>query len=90
MAECYRNDHRAGELVVDLLKLEVPKLFAVEGAGEKHEVVRHEFSQFLKNYILRGRLKRTILEKMRSILVREPNSRSYLANYCVTTVMYSK
>ena len=70
VAQCYNEDRRAGDLVVDLLKLEVPKLFAVERGGEKDEVVRHEFSQFLKNYILRCRLKYTILKEMRNILVR--------------------
>ena len=77
MAECYRDDGQAGDLVVDLLNLQVPKLFAVEG-GEKDEVVHHEFSQFLKNYIFRCKLKHTILKKMKNILVSEPNSCSYL------------
>ena len=58
--------------MVDLLKLEVPNLFAVEGGGEKDKDVREEFSDFLKNYIFRCKLKYTILKKMKSILVREP------------------
>ena len=90
MAQCYDKEGRAGDLVVDLLKLEVPKLFSVEGGGGGNEVVRRKFSQFLKDYIFRCRLKHTILEKMRSILVSEPSSCSYLANYNVTKVMYSK
>ena len=76
--------------MVDLLKLEVPKLFAVEGGGEKDEEVRHKFSRFLHNYIFRCNLKHTILKEMRKILVRKPNSCSYLASYCVAKVMYSK
>ena len=74
MAQRYIKDGWAGELVVDLLKLEVPKLFAVEGGGEKDDDVRHKFSEFLKNYIFRCKLKHTILKEMNSILVRDPNS----------------
>ena len=84
VAQRYIKDGRAGDLVVALLKLEVPKLFAVEGGGEKDEDVREEFSDFLKNYIFRCKLKCTIHKKMESILVRKQNSCSYLANYCVT------
>lgn len=59
--------------MVDLLKLKVPKLFAVE-QGEEDEEVRRKFSTFLQNYIRICDLKHTILEKMGDILVREPNS----------------
>ena len=71
VAERYHQDGQAGDLVVDLLKLEVPKLFAVEEGEEKDEEVCHKFSQFLQNYIFRCNLKHTILKKMRHILVRE-------------------
>ena len=57
--------------MVDLLKLKVPKLFAVEGGREEDEAVAHEFSAFLRNYILRCNLKHTIVEKIMDILVRE-------------------
>ena len=84
VAQRYDKDGRAGDLVVDLLKLKVPKLFAVEGGGEKDEDVREEFSDFLKSYVFRCKLKHTIQKKMESIQVRKQNSCSYLANYCVT------
>ena len=70
VAEHYHGDGRAGDLIVDLLKLEVPKLFAVEGGGEKSEAESDEFSVFLRNYICRCNLKPTILGKMDAILVR--------------------
>ena len=70
VARCYRDDGRAGDLVVDLLKLKVSKLFAVEGGREEDEAVRSEFSRFLQNYI---HLECDILEKMSNIMVREPN-----------------
>ena len=56
--------------MVDLLKLEVPKLFAVEGGREEDETVGREFSAFLRDYISRNALKFTILGKMNIILVR--------------------
>ena len=69
MAERYRDDHRAGELVVDLLQLKVPKLFAVDKGGEEDEEVALQFSAFLRSYISRNALKHTILGKIRNILV---------------------
>ena len=71
VAERYHQDGRAGDLLVDLLKLEVPKLFAVEEGEEKDEEVRHKFSEFLRNYIFWCNLKHTTLKKMGHILVRE-------------------
>ena len=71
VAERYRGDRRAGELVVDLLKLEVPKLFAVEGGEEEDKAVGLEFSAFLRDFISRNALKPTILGKMNVILVRD-------------------
>ena len=72
VAERYRDDDRAGDLVVDLLKLNVPKLFAVEGGSKEDEAVRCEFSCFLRDYmyIFECDFQPTIFEK---IMVREPN-----------------
>lgn len=75
----YRQDRRAGDLVVDLLKLKVPKLFAVEGGREEDEAVAHEFSAFLRTYILRCNLKYTILAKLMDIMVRELNSHTQMS-----------
>ena len=93
VAECYRDDERAGDLVVDLLKLQVPKLFAVEGGREEDEAVRCEFSRFLRKYIL---LECDILEKMSSIMVREPNHQVFCEwtlflnnNMYYSTTLYS-
>ena len=74
VAECYRQDGRAGDLVVDLLKLNVPKLFAVEGGRAEDEAVGHKFSLFLRDYLYRCALKGTFVEKMGVILVSKPNS----------------
>ena len=73
VAECYHSSDRAGNLVVDLLKLKVPKLFAVE-QEEKDEEVRRKFSTFLQDYICRCDLKPTILKEMPNILVRVKQS----------------
>ena len=56
--------------MVDLLNLEVPKLFAVEGGEEEDKAVGLEFSAFLRDFISRNALKLTILGKMNVILVR--------------------
>ena len=71
MAERYHQEHRAAELVVDLLKFEVPKLFAANRGEENDEKVRNKFSLFLQEYICRGNLKHIILEKMKVIMVRQ-------------------
>lgn len=54
--------------MVDLLKLKVPNLFAVERGEEEDEKVRREFSSFLQDYILKYYCKR-IHKKMSDILV---------------------
>lgn len=74
MAKCYREDGRAGDFLLDLLELKLPELFAAERGRGEDEKVRHNFTTFLWDYILRCGLKHTILEEMRNILVRETNS----------------
>ena len=55
--------------MLDLLKLQVPELFAVEGGSEKDKEIRRKFSTFLHDYIRKCDLKHTILGKMDIILV---------------------
>ena len=74
VANRYCDDGRAGDFVMDLLKLKVPKLFAVEGGRAEDEAVGHKFSLFLRDYLYRCALKGTFLEKMGVILVSKPNS----------------
>ena len=74
VAKRYLGDGRAGDLVMDLLKLKVPKLFAVENRNQEDEKVRHRFSAFLRHYILRWDLRHTILGNMMNIMVRKLNS----------------
>ena len=92
MAERYRQDHQAGDLVVDLLELKVPKLFAVERGREDDEAVAHEFSAFLCNYILRCNLKHTIVKKIMDIMVRELNSHTQMSesykDHITQSIMY--
>ena len=73
MAEHYQDDGRAGDFLVDLLKLEVPRLFAMEGGEKEDEAVGRKFSHFLQGYISRCAVKHTILEKMSEVMVREAN-----------------
>ena len=59
---------------MDLLRLNLPELFAIEMGKEEDEKVRHSFTAFIRDYILRCALKHTILEKIKNILVRETKS----------------
>ena len=74
VAEHYYQDGRAGDFIMHLLQLNVPKLFAVEVGGDKDEAVCRKFSSFLKNYILRCCLQHTLLNNMHRILVRKPSN----------------
>jgi len=69
VAKHYFDNGQAGDLIVDLLKLGVPKLSGVE--GREDETVGHKFSRFLQGYISRHSLKHIILEKMGDIMVRK-------------------
>ena len=73
MAKHYFDNGQPGDLIVDLLKLGVPKLFAVETEREEDEAVGCKFSHFLQGYISRYSLKHIILEKMSDIMVRKAN-----------------
>ena len=85
VAAGYLTDKRQKEFVLDLLQLNVPKLFAVEEgadeATEKEDVeVGKNFSIFLRNFINRHALKHSILTKMTDILVCSYISYSYCTN----------
>ena len=71
VAKHYFDNGQAGDLVVDLLKLGVPRLFAVVAEGKEDQAVSREFSHFLQGYISRYSLKHIILEKMGDIMVRK-------------------
>ena len=66
----YLTDGRAGEFVLDLLKLQVPKLLALEtGEEEGGQAVQDEFKKFLRDFIRRHCLKHTILSQITVIVV---------------------
>ena len=71
VANRYRQDSRAAEFILDLLLLEVPKLFTIEGSQEAETatVISLEFTSFLRDFINRYALKHTILGQMGNILV---------------------
>ena len=67
--EGYLRDKRQQEFVMDLMKLNVPKLFAQkEGADEtalrEDTRVTRAFEEFLANYINKNALKKTIVIEM--------------------------
>lgn len=74
VADGYLAEGRQNEFILDLLQLNVPKLFAVEtGADEASEEMDMEvagkFSLFLCDYINKNALRPIILTQMISILV---------------------
>ena len=78
MAKHYFDNGQAGDLVVDLLKLGVPRLFAVVAERKEDQAVSREFSHFLQGYISRYSLKHIILEKMGDIMVRKAHIYIYI------------
>ena len=74
VAAGYLADKRQTEFVLDLLQLKVPKLFGIEEGGdstaEKDDAeVAKCFSLFLRTFINKHALKRSILNQMTTILV---------------------
>ena len=71
VAKRYHGDSHPEDFVMDLLKLNVPKLFAVERESEEVKAVNDKFSLFLREYISHNALKYGILVKMDDIMVRK-------------------
>ena len=73
VAQRYKENDRAREFVLDLLKLHVKTLLAND-SGKEDELkegarVQNEFKIFLHNFIQRNRLKNHLLQKMSGIMV---------------------
>ena len=70
----YVKDGRPQDFIIDLLSINVPKLFGlpadtdVQGHAVAVEV-QNEFTSFVLNYILTNALKAGLLQKMSHILV---------------------
>ena len=90
VAKHYFDNGQAGDLVVDLLKLGVPRLFAVVAEGKEDQAVSREFSHFLQGYISRYSLKHIILEKMGDIMVRKAHTYIYIFSVYRQVNRYSK
>ena len=73
MAERYQESGRAGEFVLDILKLHVKTLLANESGEEKElkegEHVQDEFKKYLHSFIQRNALKHMLLKDMGIIMV---------------------
>ena len=66
----YQEDRRARDFVVDLVKIRVPRLLAIEPGEEKAgSEVQTSFKQFLQSYIRRNALKHTLLTHISHIMV---------------------
>ena len=77
VAACYLEQERAQDFVLDLLQLDVPRLFVMESEGSSSTLqsevlvmsVPDEFTDFLTDYIQRNSLCEEVLMKVRTIWV---------------------
>ena len=70
VADRYKSDGRAGDFILDLLRLQVPKLLSIEPGEEvAGQEVQSEFKKFLQDFIRRNALKHTILTQTSAIVV---------------------
>ena len=78
MAACYLEQGRAKDFILDLLHLDVPRLFVTESDGNSSvsltsdalaASVPDEFTNFLTDYIQRNSLGDDILEEVETIWV---------------------
>lgn len=70
VADRYKKDGRSRDFVLDLLKVQVPKLLSLESEEKvADQDVQSEFQTFLQDYIRRNALKETILNQTRDIMV---------------------
>ena len=78
MAAKYQESQRATDFILDLLKLRVSSLFAIDPGEEQGQTtmmvsgedVHKDFKRFLQNFIKRNSLKHPLLEKMSNIMVK--------------------
>ena len=70
VADRYNCEGRAGDFVLDLLKLQVPMLLSIEPRNEAAgQEVQSEFKKFLQMFIRKNALKHTILTQTSAIVV---------------------
>ena len=68
VADSYKSDGRARDFVLDLLKLQVPKLLSSE-SEEEAKKMWSEFKIFLQGFIRRNTLQQALLTQTTAIVV---------------------
>ena len=68
IAEYYKEQGKTIDFVYDILKVEVPDLFAVESQNDEEAVTK--FVQELHTFIAQNQLKHKLLSNMKKVLVR--------------------
>ena len=68
IAEHYEEKNKAIDFVYDILKVEVPDLFAVESQNDEEAVTN--FVQDLHTFITQNQLKHKLLSNFKKLLVR--------------------
>ena len=77
MATCYLEQGRAKDFLLDLLQLDVPRLFVMEAEGSVSSIhsdilatsVPDQFTHFLSDYIQRNALSEAILKEVETVWV---------------------
>ena len=89
VAESYRSNKRAGDFIPDVLRLNVPLLFAAEnepGAGDG-SLVGDMFSSFLREYIQRNNLHPVIMNKIQDIIGYIADKKQHAFHWIVLNVL---
>ena len=68
IAEYYKEQEKTIDFVYDILKVEVPDLFAVDSQNDEEAVTK--FVQELHTFIAQNQLKHKLLSNMKKVLVR--------------------
>jgi hypothetical protein len=71
VAKQYKDSNRPDEFILDLLKLDVPQLFVSNSNsddGGDGEAIGLRFSDFLKSYIMRNNLNKSLLVQIQSLV----------------------
>ena len=91
LAECYKLDQRAKDFIPDLIRLDVPLLFAAENEPGKEggNLVGKKFSSFLHEYIQRNNLCPAIMSKIEDILSYVADNEQHNIHCIVLNVLQS-
>lgn len=89
VGERYRDDKRTPEFIPDLLQLNVPRLFATDDQLDGSGSVGDQFVDFLKGYVKRHNLQRSLLSLIQSVLSKLTDQEQHNFQRLIFTVLQS-